>query len=94
MTSPPTAQPTAPPTPRPATPTPQPTKQPTAQPTPQSTTPVTGSTYTVQPGDTLSAIAARVYGDPAQYQRIFAANRDQLSSPDRIVPGQQLRIPR
>jgi nucleoid-associated protein YgaU len=49
--------------------------------------------HTVEPGDTLSAIADTFYGDPARFTVIFAANRDQLSDPDVIVPGQVLRIP-
>lgn len=50
-------------------------------------------TYTVLPGDTLWAIAARVYGDPHQFQRLFAANPRILASPDHIFPGQVLRVP-
>ncbi len=50
-------------------------------------------TYTVQKGDTLSEIAQRVYGQPSAYHKIFEANRDQLSDPDRIKPGQVLRLP-
>jgi nucleoid-associated protein YgaU len=49
--------------------------------------------HTVEAGDTLSAIAETFYGDPAKFDIIFAANRDKLSDPDVIVPGQQLRIP-
>ena len=49
--------------------------------------------YTVQSGDSLSAIAQQVYGDAGQWQRIFEANRDQLDDPDRIFPGQTFRIP-
>jgi len=49
--------------------------------------------YTVVPGDTLSALAQHQYGDPAQWPRIFAANRHALSNPDLIFPGQVLRIP-
>lgn len=49
-------------------------------------------TYTVASGDTLSHIAKRFYGKP-HWQPIFDANRDQLDSPDRIRPGQVLRIP-
>jgi nucleoid-associated protein YgaU len=49
--------------------------------------------YTVEPGDTLSAIADNFYGDPAKFRIIFAANRNQLDDPDVIVPGQDLRIP-
>lgn len=50
-------------------------------------------TYTVESGDTLSAIAERFYGDPNQWPRIFEANGDQLDNPDLIQPGQVLRIP-
>ena len=50
-------------------------------------------TYTVQPGDTLSMIAKRVYGDAGQYMKIFNANKDKLSDPDKIQAGQQLVIP-
>jgi nucleoid-associated protein YgaU len=49
--------------------------------------------YTVVPGDTLSGIAQRFYGDGALFSRIFEANRDQISNPDLIFPGQVLRIP-
>jgi nucleoid-associated protein YgaU len=50
-------------------------------------------TYTVKSGDTLSKIAREFYGDANQYMKIFNANRDQLSDPNRIQPGQQLQIP-
>jgi len=50
-------------------------------------------TYTVASGDTLSKIAKQFYNDGNQWQRIFDANRDILSNPDRISPGQHLRIP-
>jgi len=49
--------------------------------------------YTVQPGDWLSKIAARFYGDPFKYTEITDANWDVLSDPDRLVVGQVLRIP-
>jgi len=48
---------------------------------------------TVVPGDTLSGIAQEAYGDASLYLRIFAANRNQLSDPNLIFPGQQLRVP-
>jgi nucleoid-associated protein YgaU len=51
------------------------------------------TTYTVQAGDTLSAIAKRFYGRANDYMQIFDANRDQLSDPDAISPGQVLKIP-
>ncbi len=50
-------------------------------------------TYTVIPGDTLSKIAKEMYGNANEYQKIFDANRDQLSDPNQIRPGQQLKIP-
>jgi uncharacterized protein YidB (DUF937 family) len=50
-------------------------------------------TYTVASGDTLSKISKQFYSDANQWQRIFDANRDILSNPDRILPGQKLRIP-
>jgi nucleoid-associated protein YgaU len=49
--------------------------------------------YTVVKGDTLSKIAKAHYGDPMKYPVIFEANRPMLSDPDKIYPGQTLRIP-
>ena len=52
------------------------------------------STYReVKAGDTLSKIAREAYGDANAYMQIFEANKPMLSSPDRIYPGQMLRIP-
>ncbi|MDQ0706678.1 nucleoid-associated protein YgaU [Pseudomonas sp. W3I7] len=48
---------------------------------------------TVEKGDTLSAISKREYGDANKYQKIFEANKPMLSHPDKIYPGQRLRIP-
>ena len=50
-------------------------------------------TYTVKSGDTLSGIAKAQLGSANDYMRIFEANRDQLSDPDKIKPGQVLKIP-
>jgi nucleoid-associated protein YgaU len=50
-------------------------------------------TYTVAAGDTLSAIAKREYGAADRWKVIFEANRDQISNPDLIQPGQVLTIP-
>ena len=50
-------------------------------------------TYTVKAGDTLSKIAKQLLGDANSYPAIFDANRDQLSDPDKIKPGQVLKIP-
>lgn len=49
--------------------------------------------YTVKSGDTLSKIAKEMYGDANQYPKIFEANRPLLSDPNKIYPGQVLRIP-
>jgi nucleoid-associated protein YgaU len=53
----------------------------------------TAQTYTVQAGDTLSAIAKRFFGSASEYMKIFEANRDVLSDPNRVQTGQQLKIP-
>ena len=50
-------------------------------------------TYTVKPGDTLSGIAKDQLGDANAYMKIFEANRDQLSDPNKIKPGQVLKLP-
>ncbi|SDV07442.1 peptidoglycan-binding protein LysM [Pseudomonas mucidolens] len=49
--------------------------------------------YTVVKGDTLSAISKKHYGDANKYNKIFEANKPMLSHPDKIYPGQTLRIP-
>ena len=48
--------------------------------------------YTVKPGDSLSKIAKAHYGDPMKYPVIFEANKPMLTDPDKIYPGQVLRI--
>ena len=50
-------------------------------------------TYTVKSGDTLSQIAKDHLGDAKAYMRIYELNRDQLSDPDKIKPGQILKLP-
>lgn len=50
--------------------------------------------YTVQKGDSLSKIAKQYYGDPMKYKELFAANQPLLSDPNKIYPGQQIRIPK
>ncbi len=52
-----------------------------------------GTYYTVVSGDTLSKISKNAYGDPNKYQKIFEANTPMLKHPDKIYPGQVLRIP-
>ena len=59
----------------------------------QSTGTAEVKTYTVKAGDTLSSIARERLGNANAYPKIFEANRDQLSDPDKIKPGQVLKIP-
>lgn len=49
--------------------------------------------HTVERGDSLSKISKEHYGDPNQYPLIFEANKPMLQDPDKIYPGQVLRIP-
>jgi nucleoid-associated protein YgaU len=51
------------------------------------------NTYTVQAGDTLSKIAKDRLGNANAYMQIFDANKDQLTDPNKIKPGQVLKIP-
>jgi nucleoid-associated protein YgaU len=55
--------------------------------------PAQATTYTVKAGDTLSKIAKEQLGNANAYMEIFNANKDQLSDPDKIKPGQVLKIP-
>jgi nucleoid-associated protein YgaU len=52
-----------------------------------------GENYTVKSGDSLSKIAKHFYGDASQWQRIYDVNRETVSNPDLIHPGQKLYIP-
>ncbi len=52
-----------------------------------------GTYYTVVSGDNLSKISKANYGDPNKYMKIFEANKPMLTHPDKIYPGQVLRIP-
>lgn len=58
-----------------------------------SVTAPTVQTYTVKSGDSLSKIAKEFYGDPMKYKELFAANQDVLDDPNKIFPGQELKIP-
>jgi nucleoid-associated protein YgaU len=49
--------------------------------------------YVVKQGDTLSKLAEEFYGDKMLYPKIFEANEDVLQDPNKIKPGQRLRIP-
>lgn len=57
-------------------------------------TPAGGEYYEIRKGDTLSAIAQRVYGNAAAYTKIFEANREVIKHPDKIFVGQKIRIPK
>lgn len=50
--------------------------------------------YTIEKGDTLSAIAKRFYGNANAYPRIFEANREVIKDANLIYPGQKIRIPK
>lgn len=54
---------------------------------------VGGGTYTVQKGDSLSKIAKQELGDANAWKKIFDANKDVLDDPDKIFPGQVLKLP-
>lgn len=62
-------------------------------PSPVPTPPPSVRTYTVVRGDTLWGIATRYYGNGSKYPVIFNANRDKISNPNLIYPGQVLKIP-
>jgi nucleoid-associated protein YgaU len=49
--------------------------------------------YEVVAGDSLSKIAKREYGNANEWKRIYEANQDILKDPDKIYPGQKLKIP-
>ena len=70
---------------------------PAPAPAPPAAKPATVSppskTYTVKAGDTLSRIAKEHLGNPNDYLKIFNINKDQLTDPDLIKPGQVLRLP-
>ena len=79
--------PAAPTVARPALATPVASASPSASPLAEA------RTYTVRSGDTLSSIAAQVYGDASDWRPIFEANRDRLTSPESLQVGGSLRIP-
>jgi LysM repeat protein len=59
---------------------------------PEATTAV--EYYIIEKGDTLSKIARHFYGEASAYPRIFEANREVIEDPDKIYPGQKIRIPK
>ena len=58
-----------------------------------STAPAVSGIYEVKKGDSLSKIAKQHYGDAKAWKRIYEANTDILEDPDKIYPGQKLKIP-
>lgn len=62
-------------------------------PAPAPAAPAPQQTYTVKAGDTLSKIAKDHLGSAGAYMKIFDLNKDQLTDPDKIKPGQVLRLP-
>jgi len=58
-----------------------------------STSAASDQSYTVVSGDSLSKIAKKFYGNASAWNKIFQANKDTISNPDLIRPGQVLRIP-
>jgi nucleoid-associated protein YgaU len=79
-----------------APPSPSPSGSPRAASTPGTAAATTSSDeYTVEAGDTLRSIAQQVYGDPAQWPRIYDANRETIGpDPDTLSAGTRLRLPR
>lgn len=73
------------------------TKTPTPKPTTTTAKPVTPTvttrTYTIKKGDTLWAIAKKYYGKGSEYPKIFNANKDKIKNPNKIYPGQVIKIP-
>lgn len=59
---------------------------------PAGSTPL-GHGYTVQPGDSLSKIAKKIYGESGRWKEIWEANRAKIPNPDLIHPGLELQIP-
>lgn len=49
--------------------------------------------YTIKSGDSLSKIAKREYGNANDWRKIFEANQDTIKNPDKIFPGQEIKIP-
>lgn len=65
----------------------------TARPAPAKAPVEKSEFYEIKKGDTLSAIAKQYYGNAMKYTRIFEANKDVIEDPNKIYPGQKIRIP-
>jgi hypothetical protein len=88
------AKPMPEPEPEPAPdPIPEPAPEPVSEPEATTEADAGARTYTVESGDSLWKIAEAMYGNGSKYTKIFDANRDILDDPDRIFPGQVLKIP-
>jgi len=74
-------------------PIPEPAPEPVSEPEATTEADAGARTYTVESGDSLWKIAEAMYGNGSKYTKIFDANRDILDDPDRIFPGQVLKIP-
>ncbi len=72
---------------------PAPTAEAEPAPTAQESAPAESRFYEIQKGDTLWAIASKAYGNGARYTEIVEANPNVIDNPDRIYPGQKIRIP-
>jgi nucleoid-associated protein YgaU len=72
---------------------PTPADPPAVPATPPSPAAPAERTYTIAPGDTLSGIAKRHYGQSSRWLAIFEANRDRIDDPDRLPTGVTIRIP-
>ena len=60
---------------------------------PETETVIESQFYIIKEGDTLWGIAKAFYGNGAKHELIFAANREVIKDPDKIFPGQKIRIP-
>lgn len=59
----------------------------------KAASPPLGHGYTVQPGDSLSKIAKKIYGEADRWKEIWEANRAKIPNPDLIHPGLELQLP-
>jgi len=64
-----------------------------APPPPPEEEPAKDEFYEIVSGDTLGGVAKKFYGKASAYMKIFEANRDIISDPNKIYPGQKIRIP-
>lgn len=72
----------------------KPVEQKTNKPeTPPMKAPEVVREYTIEPGDTLSAIAKKFYGNASDWKKIYEANKTKIKNPDLIYPGDKIIIP-